>query len=315
MTTSNAAFALPLSKRGAARRQAFLAAARQVFEKKGFAEATLDDVIALSGGSRQTLYALFGGKQGLFEAIISDNCETIFQGLTPEKLATLATDQVLKEVGTRYLAIVTSPSCLSLNRLVIAELPRIPEIAQRFWKRGPGRSRAFLAEFFDRQIERGLLRMPDSRAGAAYFLDMLSGTVRLQCLIGLRQPPNRDEIDEMVHGLEGSVLKGGRPQYQALGAADDAPDADGLTGFSFPQAQQRVRTFFARKARELAGHSEPSSERRFAPAARPGCASTTADLSRVSSVSITTATAVTTPIRIICGRSVIVLSGTGVCSN
>src|ERR1700731_659408 len=118
MTASNAASArIPPSKRLAARREAFLAAARQVFEKKGFAEATLDDVVALSGGSRQTLYALFGGKQGLFEAITSDTCETIFQGLTPEKLATRATDEVLKEVGTRYLAIVTSPTCLSLHRL------------------------------------------------------------------------------------------------------------------------------------------------------------------------------------------------------
>lgn len=209
MTASDAAFArIPLSKRGAARRQAFLAAARQVFEKKGFAEATLDDVIALSGGSRQTLYALFGGKQGLFEAIISDTCETIFRGLTPEQLAPRATEEVLKEVGTRYLAIATSPACLSLHRLVVAEQPRIPEVAQRFWKLGPGRSRAFLAEFFDRQIERGLLRMPDSRAGAAYFLDMLSGTVRLQCLIGLRQPPNRDEIDEMVQDAVLQFLNG-----------------------------------------------------------------------------------------------------------
>jgi TetR/AcrR family transcriptional regulator, mexJK operon transcriptional repressor len=105
-----------------------------------------------------------GGKQGLFEAITSDTCETIFQGLTPEKLATRATDEVLKEVGTRYLAIVTSPTCLSLHRLVIAEAPRIPEVAQRFWKLGPGRSRAFLAEFFDRQIERGLLRMPNTES-------------------------------------------------------------------------------------------------------------------------------------------------------
>jgi TetR/AcrR family transcriptional regulator, mexJK operon transcriptional repressor len=212
MTASDAAFArTPLSKRGAARRDAFLAAAREVFVKKGFAEATLDDVIALSGGSRQTLYALFGGKQGLFEAIISDNCETFFQGLTPEKLATLATDEVLKEVGTRYLAIVTSPSCLSLNRLVIAEQPRIPQFAQRFWKLGPGRSRTFLAEFFDRQIESGLLQMPNSRAGAEYFFDMLSGTVRLQCLIGLRQPPDPQEIDEMVRGAVAHFLNGCLP--------------------------------------------------------------------------------------------------------
>ncbi|MGA7384941.1 MAG: TetR/AcrR family transcriptional regulator [Methylocella sp.] len=199
---------IPPSKRLAARRKAFLTAARQVFEKKGFAEATLDDVVALSGGSRQTLYALFGGKQGLFEAITSDTCETIFHGLTPEKLATRATDEVLKEVGTRYLAIVTSPGCLSLNRLVIAEAPRIPEVVQRFWKLGPGRSRAFLAEFFDRQTERGLLRMPDSRAAAEHFLEMLSGTVRLQCLLGLRQPPTPREIEEIVHGAVAQFLNG-----------------------------------------------------------------------------------------------------------
>src|ERR1700730_12467570 len=209
MASSHVAPAVsPPHKRLAARRDAFLAAAREVFSKKGSAEATLDDVIALSGGSRQTLYALFGGKQVLFEAITSDTCETIFQGLTPEKLATRATDEVLKEVGTRYLAIVTSPSCLSLNRLVVAEAPRIPRGVQRSGKLGPARSRAFLTEFFDRQIERGLLRMPDSRAGAEYFLDMLSGTVRLQCLIGFRPPPPPAEIEEIVQGAVAQFLNG-----------------------------------------------------------------------------------------------------------
>jgi AcrR family transcriptional regulator len=209
MTASDAVFArIPLSKRGAARREAFLAAAREVFVKKGFAEATLDDVIALSGGSRQTLYALFGGKQGLFEAIITDTCESIFRGLTPEQLAPRPTDEVLKEVGTRYLTIVTSPAGLSLHRLVVAEQPRIPEIAQRFWELGPGRSRAFLAEFFERQIERGLLRMKDTRVGAEQFLDMLSGTVRLQCLIGLRRPPTPQENEEIVQGAVAQFLSG-----------------------------------------------------------------------------------------------------------
>src|SRR5262249_52066355 len=50
----------------------------------------------------------------------------------------------------------------------------------------------------------------------------------------------------------------GKQHYERLGAADDARDADGLTVFGFPQAQERARTFFARKARELAGHAEPS---------------------------------------------------------
>jgi TetR/AcrR family transcriptional repressor of mexJK operon len=205
----NVDFAAPRpSKRLAARREAFMAAARDVFQERGFAEATLDDVISRSGGSRQTLYALFGGKQGLFEALIIETCETIFRGLTPQKLAPRAPGEVLEEIGIRYLNIVTSPAALSLNRLVIAESPRIPEIGEKYWKFGPGRSRAFLAEFLERQIERGLLQMPDSRAGADHFLEMLSGTVRLQCLIGLRRPPGADEIREIVGGAVAEFLNG-----------------------------------------------------------------------------------------------------------
>src|SRR5215469_6260228 len=41
--------------------------------------------------------------------------------------------------------------------------------------------------------------------------------------------------------------------YQALGAADDARDADGRSVYSFAQAQERARNWFRQKAREDAG--------------------------------------------------------------
>ena len=49
----------------------------------------------------------------------------------------------------------------------------------------------------------------------------------------------------------------GRQHYEALGAADDARDPDGLSVFSFGQAQEKGRAFFARKAREIAGDAAP----------------------------------------------------------
>jgi integrase len=49
----------------------------------------------------------------------------------------------------------------------------------------------------------------------------------------------------------------GKQHYEALGAADDARDADGLTCFAFAQAQEKARAFFEKKARELAGNNEP----------------------------------------------------------
>ncbi len=45
----------------------------------------------------------------------------------------------------------------------------------------------------------------------------------------------------------------GRRHLESLGAADDARDADGLSVFSFSQAQERARSWFQRKAREQAG--------------------------------------------------------------
>jgi integrase len=50
----------------------------------------------------------------------------------------------------------------------------------------------------------------------------------------------------------------GRQHYEALGAADDARDPDGLSVFSFAQAQEKSRAFFTRKAREIAGDAAPS---------------------------------------------------------
>ena len=49
----------------------------------------------------------------------------------------------------------------------------------------------------------------------------------------------------------------GKQHHDALGAADDARDPDGLSVFSFAQAQEKARDFFIRKAREFAGDAAP----------------------------------------------------------
>jgi hypothetical protein len=59
---------------------------------------------------------------------------------------------------------------------------------------------------------------------------------------------------------------GGRQHYEAVGAADDIRDPDGLTVLSFGQAQEHARAWFTFKARELAGQTEPEAgERRPTP--------------------------------------------------
>jgi AcrR family transcriptional regulator len=198
-----------------ARRRAFLDAATTAFLEKGYANTTLDDVIARSGGSRQTLYALFGGKQGLFEALVSDRCSKIFEPLALEGLPERAPDEVLVDLGVRYLDTVLEPDTLGLYRVVVAEAGSMKELGERFWEMGPGRTRALLAGYFARQARLGGLRLQDPEQAANEFLGMLLGPYQMQCLLGLRDRPSRDELTRFVSTAVPRFLAGCRAQTGA----------------------------------------------------------------------------------------------------
>jgi TetR/AcrR family transcriptional repressor of mexJK operon len=193
-----------------ARRRAFLEAATAVFLEKGYANATLDDVIARSAGSRQTLYSLFGGKQGLFEAIIAELSDKIFAPFRVEGLLDRPPDEVLADMGIRYLETVTTPGALGVYRLVVAEGPSMKELAERYWEMGPGHTRALLADYLEQQTRRGTLRVQDPKQAAHQFSGMLLGNFYQHCLLGLSEAPGREEIETYVRTAVASFLDGCR---------------------------------------------------------------------------------------------------------
>jgi TetR/AcrR family transcriptional repressor of mexJK operon len=196
-----------------ARRQAFLEAATAAFLEKGYANTTLDDVIARSGGSRQTLYALFGGKQGLFAALVTERSSQILSFWEEDsELLDRPPEQVLVEIGVRYLEAVTTPDALGLYRLVVAEGMFMRELAEQFWERGPANSRTVLAKYFARQAERGTLLLEDPDQAAYQFWGMLLGNLHMQCLLGLRPAPDRAEIEAYVRTAVARFLDGCRGQ-------------------------------------------------------------------------------------------------------
>lgn len=196
--------------RAEARRRAFLDAARMVFLEKGYANATLDDVIARSGGSRQTLYALFGGKEGLFKAIVEENGRNIFGPLGLEGLLGRPPDEALVELGIRYLQLVTGPLAVCLNRVLIAQGVTMNELARQYWAVGPGRNRTLVAAYLADQARRGVLRIDDPEDASDQFFGMLLGTHQLRCLLGLRGEAEPDEVARFVRSAVARFLDGCR---------------------------------------------------------------------------------------------------------
>jgi len=192
------------------RRRAFLNAANAAFLEKGYANTTLGDIIARSGGSRQTLYALFGGKQGLFEAIVAERNAELFRPLRAEGQLDRAPEDLLVEIGTHFLQTVLAPDALGLFRLVVAEGPNMQVLSERFWSLGPAHTVAEFERYLAEQTRRGVLNVADPSNTAHLFLGVLLGSFHMQCLLGVRETPSQSEIETSVKAAVKLFLDGSR---------------------------------------------------------------------------------------------------------
>ncbi|MCZ7660454.1 MAG: TetR/AcrR family transcriptional regulator [Xanthobacteraceae bacterium] len=205
--------------RGARRRAAFLAAAREAFLAKGYAAATLDDVVRRSGGSRATLYKQFGDKAGLFAAIIAELCAEMTAPLREagERPQARAPRAALLAFATAFMRVMMAPASLALYRLVVAEAGRFPELGRAVYRAGPKVAAARLAAYLRAGAAAGAFTAGDADLRARHFLEMVKGDLHFRALIGLGPQPSRREVDRCVRAAVDSLLNGisARPPSRA----------------------------------------------------------------------------------------------------
>jgi AcrR family transcriptional regulator len=185
--------------RGDERHNAFLEAATHVFLSRGFEKATLAEVIARSGGSRATLYARFGSKEGLFAAIIEAKCGQIVAALESGRMdGGLA--EVLREFATAYMRELMSVESLALYRLVIGESGRFPKLGAAVFKAGPNAAAERLAAYLRESAEAGIVEFPDTNIdlAARQFLEMVKGDLHLRALMWTSQTPTRKAVTRCI---------------------------------------------------------------------------------------------------------------------
>jgi AcrR family transcriptional regulator len=171
-TEPHAAAAIDDDGRSARKRRAILEAATEVFLRNGYAGTSMDQVAALAGVSKQTVYKQFADKERLFAEIVTGTVNEAGDRVSGEVLQLQDTGDLeadLRDLARRQLALVMQPRILQLRRLVIGEASRFPELGRTFYERGPARTIAALAEAFERLAARGLLKVDDPLLVAAQF--------------------------------------------------------------------------------------------------------------------------------------------------
>jgi TetR/AcrR family transcriptional regulator, mexJK operon transcriptional repressor len=160
------------ASRSARKRLGILEAATAVFLRNGYLGTSMDEIAALAGVSKQTVYKQFADKERLFTEIVLGTIDQVgepfFGGIDAlEDADDLETD--LRKLAGQLITIVTDPRLLQLRRLVIGEAGRFPELGRTYYERGPRRSTDTLASQFQVLAERGLLRLDDAPLAAQHF--------------------------------------------------------------------------------------------------------------------------------------------------
>jgi TetR/AcrR family transcriptional repressor of mexJK operon len=141
-----------------ARNQNLIETAGKLFLLKGYSKVSLEMIAREAHVAVRTIYVKFGGKAGLFSAVLIANRNRYFSDISKIECDQRPVREILNEFSERFLNLITAPAALAMQRMVIAEATSNPEVAQTFFETGPRQTRALLMRFFERPSVRAQLR-------------------------------------------------------------------------------------------------------------------------------------------------------------
>lgn len=177
------------------RNEAILTAAFDVFEEKGLRGATMLDVATAAKVSKETLYARFDNKEGLFYALLawgSQKASVDLEVLTEE----LESDPAgaLENYAVACLVKMMQAESIEVYRIVVSEARRMPEIARVFDEFTCQAATKMLDSVVDALQSKGLAQVADRGAFAEAFIGLLRGNLHHNVVLGILPSPSEDEV-------------------------------------------------------------------------------------------------------------------------
>lgn len=195
------------SDRGAARRHAFLQAAREVFLEQGYEAASVNDVVRRAGGSLATLYAQFGNKEGLFRAVMTEGQQRFIAALATEAADHLSLEDGLQAIGEHFLRVLLAKENLAFFRIFVGEGRKLPRTLMETQSSSAEKLQTLVADYF-----RARSSVTDPTAAAAYMLELWRGRHHYRALTDDAYSVTEAEIRQNVasaikvvlHGVDGA---------------------------------------------------------------------------------------------------------------
>jgi AcrR family transcriptional regulator len=147
------------AERAAERREAIIAAAMDQFIAQGFAATRLDDVAKRAGVAKGTIYLHFKDKEALFEELIRTAIVPLVNRLTagPPPVGASVRDMI-EGFARTFIHEVTTTRRGDIVRLIVAEGPRFPAVADFYYREVVSKGLAGMRAAIELGIARGEIK-------------------------------------------------------------------------------------------------------------------------------------------------------------
>lgn len=137
-------------------------AAFQVFAKKGYAGARVEEVAKLAGVSKGLLYLYFETKQELFKAVIkSVAIRRVDSLLLAIEDADLSSEAFIRGPLAAFMKQLPGSPIAVVIRLLIAEGHRYPDLVDYYWDNVVSKGLGAIARLVERGVAQGEFRQSD----------------------------------------------------------------------------------------------------------------------------------------------------------
>jgi AcrR family transcriptional regulator len=149
------------SERAAERRAAIVDAAMEEFVARGFAATRLDDIARRAGVAKGTIYLHFKDKESMFEELIRTAIVPLVGTLTGPPPAGASIRDALEGFAKVFIQEIATTRRGDIVRLIIAEGPRFPAIADFYYREVIARGLAGMRVLIELAVARGEIRSAD----------------------------------------------------------------------------------------------------------------------------------------------------------
>ena len=145
--------------RAAERRAAIVEAALEEFIARGFAATRLDDIAKRAGVAKGTIYLHFKDKETLFEELVRTAIVPVVDRLTTPPPLGGSVREAMEAFAQTFMREVVATRRADIIRLIVAEGPRFPAIADFYYREVISRGLAAMRGLIEIGIARGEIRL------------------------------------------------------------------------------------------------------------------------------------------------------------